>query len=119
MQSLMRRAREIPGGEVVAEDMIADWLDEGGSVAEFYAKFHWGEEAETLVRASAPAVEPGEVLAVLGELSEIAYDGSKGGEWARWQHDFKATKPVLASTASGRLVIVGGSYKINRRGIVG
>lgn len=85
-----------------------------------FRRFHWDEEPDALVRASAPVVTPGSVLVEIGELREVVYRTTKGGgEVTDWWHAFKDRRPVLAFNSSGRLVVVGGSYKITPRGIVG
>lgn len=68
----------------------------------------------------APTVEPGSVLYRLGELTEVAYWAEKDGEEAIWVHDFsRRNLPTLAATSTGGLVVVGGGYRVTRRGIVG
>jgi hypothetical protein len=101
------------------EDVIAAYVDDVGEAERFYERFHWGNEPEEVTVVSAPVLMPGEVLVQLGELAEIAYDADKGGELARWVHPFEDERPVLAFSSSGRLHIVGGSYTVDRRGIVG
>jgi hypothetical protein len=84
-----------------------------------YRAFHWGDEPDAIVHARAPVVTPKMVLTELGTLVWVVYETAKGGETYEWEHPFEGTRPVLASTPGGRLVVVGGSYRITPRGIVG
>jgi hypothetical protein len=72
-----------------------------------------------VLAATAASPQSGEVLTELGTLEEVTYGTSKGGRDALWEHAFKCPKPRLAVTEDGDLVILGGSYKVNRSGIVG
>lgn len=87
-------------------------------VAGKFRSFHWGEEPQNKQKGRAPKVSAGEVLYELGELVEIVYETSKGGEIYEWIHKFEEPRPRLASTESGGLVIVGGGYSVEARGIV-
>lgn len=80
---------------------------------------HWGDEPDELIETRAPRLRCGDVLTELGELAEITYGTSKAGQAALWEHEFKQPLPRLAVTESGELVILGGGYRVNRRGIVG
>lgn len=119
----MRRALEaleqIPGGLVYAEDMLSDWAEEAKRADRTYKREHWGDEATKLSPGEIARVRPGDVLVELGELAEIAYDTTKQGEAAIFVHKFLRTRPRLAHTQDGRLVIVGGSYRVTEAGIVG
>lgn len=86
-----------------------------------YREFHWGDEPDATIEAEIPRIRPGDVLPVLGELVRVDYQARKAGDLATWWHPFKAPRPLLASTcdAEPRLVIVGGGYRIEPRGIVG
>ena len=84
-----------------------------------FKSFHWGDEATREVEEGAPAVAPGDLLYELGELVEVVYETSKNGETFEWQHTFEHPRPRLAATKTGGLVVVGGSYSVNNRGIVG
>ena len=121
MQRILERIdRDIPGGLVVAEDMLQNFADEGVDAAKFYEKFHWGNQPDNMIAAAAPTVQEGEILTALGPLIMVTYEATKGrGKPAWWEHSFEDQLPVLAYTQAGRLVIVGGSYTVNRRGIVG
>lgn len=86
-----------------------------------YARFHWGREPERLRRGSTAAVTPSTVLTACGRLVRVAYETQKGhdGEPVVYVHDFEENLPWLCYTKSGKLVVVGGSYRVTRRGIVG
>jgi hypothetical protein len=84
-----------------------------------YRGFHWGDEPTWEVGAQAPAVRAKESLTVKGEILDVVYKTAKAGEVYEWTHRFKTPRPVLAQTKAGGLVIVGGSYFVEDRGIVG
>lgn len=85
-----------------------------------FRESHWGLEASGVKRAGAP--DPRAGVTKLGELISIVYRGPKGTlEVFDWEHAFGTRgkgRPVLAYNESG-LVIVGGTYTVNERGIVG
>jgi hypothetical protein len=84
-----------------------------------FKDFHWGDDATGSQKVDVPRIDRSTVLYELGELSEIAYITDKNGEFAEWVHKFKVERPRLCATAEGHLVIVGGDYAVNERGIVG
>ncbi len=56
----------------------------------------------------------------LGELARVEYDRIEDGEHVRRYHDFEDDRPLLAVDQDDhRLWIVGGSYTVTNRGIVG
>jgi len=88
--------------------------------AELYERFHWGNAPTELVESEGcPMVQPGDVLVVLGELDRIDYETTKGDLEAVFFHNFEDERPRLCMTRDGRLVIVGGTYRVTERGIVG
>lgn len=92
-----------------------------GSVEESTAAFkaaHWGEEPS---RVQDDEVPTGKHWAELGELKEVVYETSKGGEGTfEWEHKFSKRRPLLVFNATGLAIVRNGSrYKVNRRGIVG
>jgi hypothetical protein len=85
-----------------------------------YKRTHWGNAGKGKVQTfGAPDPRAG-VLVELGELTSIVYTTKKGRdrELVEYEHDFEKTKPRLCFNGTG-LVIVGGTYKVNERGIVG
>jgi len=114
---LARRAEREGLGDVVAP-MLRDYLYDSARAAKFYEQFHWGDQPRELVESSAGAVGPDTVLVQLGELAEVAYEATKGGEHAVWVHAFRNPRPVLAYSMTGQLVIAGGGYRVTARGII-
>lgn len=98
-----------PDGEIIDE---AKRLFEG---------FHWGRPARRV--RTMRADKPPRALVELGKLESVTYATTKGKQRAKWAHEFAedgGRKPVLAMDAdSKRLHIVGGSYTVEDRGIVG
>jgi hypothetical protein len=85
-----------------------------------FEAFHWGDESTEILDAQAPELHEGDVLVVLGKLRAVEYDTAKKGQDATWCHQFdEDDQPRLCATADGQLVIVGGSYRVTPRGIVG
>lgn len=118
VRDAMRRAGDVPGLQEAIADAVGRMESGGRAAAKEYEAFHWGRPADATAAWEAPLVRPHDVLTELGELAEIAYETHKD-ERAIWVHPFESPRPVLASTAKGRLVVVGGSYRVTRRGIVG
>lgn len=88
-----------------------------------YRRSHWGLGGEGKVReGKAPDPRAG-TLVQLGELVSVVYLTRKLGDLAptEYEHDFGREGrglPLLAYNKTG-LVIVGGSYRVTARGIVG
>ena len=118
VREAMRRAGDVPGLQQAIADHVERMAKGGRKAAAEFEAFHWGVEPDGTGVCMAPLVRPGDVLTELGELMEVAYQTTKD-EDAVWVHPFEAARPVLASTSRGRLVVVGGSYRITRRGIEG
>ena len=118
VRDAMRRAGDVPGLQEAIADAVERMARGGRKAAKEYRDFHWGRDADGTAVWEAPLVRPHDVLTELGELVEIAYATTKD-EAAVWVHPFEPRRPVLASTATGRLVVVGGSYRITARGIEG
>ncbi|MDP3909787.1 MAG: hypothetical protein Q8Q14_05305 [Gemmatimonadales bacterium] len=119
LHDLAKRAEQIPALSEALYELVAPLVEQAETMAREYARFHWGDAVPGARVASAPMLAPGEVVYALGDLTEIAYDTTKGGKLFRWVHAFGGELPTLASTERGRLVVVGGSYRITARGIVG
>lgn len=94
------------------------------SARERYRRLHWGERApENLTPWLAPDPRRGP-LVELGALLAVEYETEKRGDGLSvYRHDFGDARgrgcPVLAVTTDRRLVIVGGRYSVQSRGIVG
>jgi hypothetical protein len=110
---LGRRLAEV-GGELVRDARAAE---------AFYRTFHWGRRGARAGRlVEVPRVFPGEPLAELGEMTLVGYGTRKGGERvaSEYVHEFKRPYPTLAYSLRERaLVICGGGYRVEARGIVG
>ena len=88
---------------------------------EEYRKFHWGRPARKIRRAK--VAPPPEVLTEIGTIESIVYSTKKGKEpLTDFEHHFGeegGRKPTLAfDPKNKRLHVVGGSYKVEPRGIV-
>jgi len=119
LRKLLEEATATPGGAVAVEDMMANFVADAQSAEKFYKRFHWGNEPSKLTHATAPTVVEGDILVQLGELAEVAYEATKDDEHAIWVHEFGRPRPKLAWTTAGKLVIVGGGYRVTHAGIVG
>jgi len=126
MQRALEKLERVPGGLVLAEDMLADWAERAEGGAKAYEKFHWGDEASELEATQVATLRSGELVVALGELVEVVYETSKDGKVYDWVHAFEGERPMLAHVTDDRgnsrapsLVITGGSYKVSTRGIVG
>lgn len=85
-----------------------------------YRALHWGDGGGRRFEADVPDAGDNTELVVLGKLAEITYRTTKGGESADWTHDFEGRLPLLCvGKEDGRLYVVGGSYRVTERGIVG
>ena len=87
-----------------------------------YRALHWGDAGrrpDTIERVALP--QAGSSVVLLGELVEVVYRTSKGGEpSADWCHAFGRPAPLLCvDPSSGLLLIAGGGYRVGRAGIVG
>lgn len=85
-----------------------------------YEGFHWGRAPRRHQNVEL-SPRPRE-LAKIGELEAVAYRTTKGDQRATWEHEFGdqgGRKPILAvDPRTNRLHIVGGSYRVEDRGIV-
>lgn len=88
-----------------------------------YRKTHWGKRPREVVTLH--AADPGAEMALpaLGELHSICYETRKGKDRrpVLYEHEFEATRPLLLYSPAqrGKLIIAGGSYKVDERGIIG
>jgi hypothetical protein len=83
-----------------------------------YKRDHWGQPGPRGVRAYA-AADPRLLSIELGELVAVVYRTRKGGdrELTDYSHEFSRPRPVLSYNRTG-LVIAGGKYHVEERGIV-
>lgn len=116
LQKLCKRAERLGVGPQLA-DLLGAYLDHIETADSGYAEFHWGERSDHTQLHHVPLPDP--VMYELGELVEVVYDASKGGDRYHWQHAFSSPRPVLAYGQSHNLWILGGGYKVTARGIVG
>ena len=95
-----------------------------------FVKFHWGRAPNEVRNVPRAEVVPASPLVGLGELVEVVYRTRKGKDRLAhdWRHGFGVdertgsdvgSRPVLAVDSRGRLCLVGGSYSVESRGIVG
>lgn len=87
---------------------------------DFYRDFHWGDEPDEFVEAKFPRAP--KAATKLGTLTSVAYETTKDGEKAIWEHEFGeegGERPDLVVDISNQqLHIVGGDYTVEPRGIV-
>lgn len=85
-----------------------------------YTDLHWGRAPDRVDQVDAPGLE-GNTLVQLGDLEYVGYYADKGPESAIWHHEFDgADRPRLSvDLDSGSLHLIGGSYSVDPRGIVG
>lgn len=94
----------------------------GNDALRIFRGLHWGnDEGARPKRLRTPLGTRG-TLVGLGALVAVEYATVKGDEAAVWRHEFGETGktlPVLAVNKERRLVVAGGGYTVNERGIVG
>jgi len=85
-----------------------------------YTDLHWGRAPDRVEEVDAPGLE-GRTLVQLGDLEYVGYFAEKGEEAAIWHHEFDAAdRPRLSvDEERGSLHLIGGSYTVDPRGIVG
>lgn len=98
---------------------------EGVSAAELraireYTKTHWGLRGSGKI-AEGLCADPREVSTLLGYMHSCVYLTAKGSpEIVEWEHAFSARNPpALCYGPDGRLLLIGGGYKVTAAGIVG
>jgi hypothetical protein len=91
--------------------------------AKEYRRTHWGKSAREVVFVDAADPSAETALPALGELHSITYETRKGKDkrLILYEHEFHAPKPLLLYSPAqrGKLIIAGGSYKTDERGIIG
>lgn len=88
-----------------------------------YTKTHWGRAPREVVMVDAAEPSGSLALPALGKLVSVVYETRKGRdrEPTQYEHEFRRPLPLLlyAPHQRGRLIIAGGSYRTDERGIVG
>lgn len=100
---------------------IPSWPSSAKKAADLFSDLHWGIEPRKLARVRPPHAGP--ALTELGQLVSLEYSTEKEGDGpSLYTHKFGeegGRKPTLAVDPTTRdLHIVGGSYTVERRGIV-
>ena len=90
-----------------------------GRAEERFKSFHWGRAPRRRLATTLPP-EP-RALVELGRLEAVEYATSKVGDGPSvYRHKFSGRRPRLAVAVDGdQLHVVGGTYKVRPRGIVG
>jgi len=83
-----------------------------------YERDHWGQKGAEKVRKLS-AADPSIPSVELGELVMVVYRTKKGADQVLtdYEHEFAHPRPRLAYNESG-LIIAGGKYRVEMRGIV-
>jgi len=83
-----------------------------------YERDHWGQKGAEKVRKLS-AADPRLPCVELGELVSVTYRTKKGDDvvLTDYEHEFAHPRPRLAYNESG-LIIAGGKYRVEERGIV-
>jgi hypothetical protein len=87
-----------------------------------YEVDHWGRRGPRPSAKDYATADPSKVCVELGKLVRIVYRTRKGNdvELTDYDHAFARPYPVLAfEPGAGLLLIAGGSYRVEPRGIVG
>ncbi|MGA8138722.1 MAG: hypothetical protein WCA48_31855 [Pseudomonas gingeri] len=87
-----------------------------------YRASHWGKNPGKVTDLNIPAPRDNRKMIGLGELVQVVYLTTKGGDSGptEYVHKFERRLPVLAyGDHDGKLYVAGGSYKVSSRGIVG
>jgi hypothetical protein len=100
---------------------VPSWPAASKSAAALFKDLHWGIEPRRVSRVRPSHAGP--ALTELGRLESVEYSTTKQGDGASvYHHAFGeegGRKPVLAVDPQTRdLHIVGGSYTVERKGIV-
>lgn len=99
------------------EDQVAELIEAYVEAAEAYEDNREHPVDGVAVVSLAPLPE---AVWSLGELARVEYDRIEDGAPVRRYHDFEDDKPLLAVDEDGHnLWIVGGTYEVTKRGIVG
>ena len=101
----------------VLQEQLAAVFEVGPEALDKFAELHEGDLADSIHQVEDSRFA-GETLIALGELRYLGYDTNKGGEDATYHHDF-ADPPLLCIDPDRKLAVIGGTYRVNKRGIVG
>jgi hypothetical protein len=89
------------------------------AAARSYKKHHWGLQHRKAARYLRCADPTGPVTE-MGELFAIEYLSEKGDDGpSHYRHEFDSALPVLCFDKAGLLLIAGGDYRTEERGVVG
>lgn len=94
----------------------------GRAAVERYQRDHWGERGPSPVVRRLAAADPRRPARALGALQRVVYRTRKGGdeELTDYHHDFDEPRPMLALEPETQLLLIlGGTYRVETRGIVG
>jgi hypothetical protein len=84
-----------------------------------YKRHHWGLTGPRGARELRCA-DPSGPVTEMGLLYAVEYLSEKGDDGeSMYRHELEAPYPVLAFDRAGLLLIAGGGYKVEERGIVG
>lgn len=87
--------------------------------ARSYKRHHWGKQGKRAARELRCADVSGPVTE-MGALFAVEYITDKGDDGESiYRHELESPLPVLAFDRSGLLLIAGGGYSVEERGIVG
>lgn len=105
-------AKKNPSEPVFTREQIAKAIRD-------YRWKHWGSKGNGRTSAMTCADPAHEPLTQMGHLVSVTYETDKFGDppGTHYEHEFSRPLPVLAYS-SGGLVICGGRYKVEARGIV-
>jgi len=85
-----------------------------------YVKTHWGHRGDW-TDGSLRCADPREVyFAVLGELTHVTYETTKGklSRAELFEHEFLQPRPLLVFSPRDKLLLIaGGGYTVTNRGI--
>jgi hypothetical protein len=115
-----------PDGTTIETELVEEMSNPGkpnkGRKVPTYKEAHWGKKPKGARTLDAPDPRQGP-LSALGELVEVTYGTIKTGDTSmtNYTHTFTTTegRPTLAYNRRGRLLILGGGYTMEKRGIVG
>lgn len=119
LSAALRQIAKIDGAESYLLMVVEGLARQAALAAKSVEWTHGGKRAKFLVPSEVP--EPDEAMPALGPLIEVVYLANKGdrGGRALYQHEFEGPHPWLVYNKKGKLLIAGGGYTVNDRGIVG